>query len=71
MINKYSIGQPKLAKYGVDRFLLLKDTLSESRMARHDLKTRVARKMFVDEEVSSAIWRCLKDNLNVSEEVSE
>lgn len=51
------------------RYLLLKDEIHSQSESRRNLNTRPSRKMFEDEDVISAIWRCMVQNLNLSEQL--
>lgn len=48
------------------RFLILKDSVDDGK-TRGDLNQRPSVKMFADEELEDAAWRCLVLNLNVAE----
>merc|ERR1719326_2368120 len=54
---------------GAREFLLLQNAFTESGALRRDLNMRITRKMFIDEEAESAIWRCLSQNLELSESI--
>lgn len=54
---------------GRDVFLLLKYTFTDDGSSRWDLNTRVTRKMLAGDDPVSATWRCLVENLNITEAI--
>jgi hypothetical protein len=52
------------------RYLLLQDEKTEF-STRSNLKTRPSKKMFDDEEVEEAVWRCIHQNLDIKEKKSQ
>jgi hypothetical protein len=53
---------------GADQFLLLKSSFTDSGALRRDLDIMATSKMCADEEVETAIWRCLSENFDLPED---
>lgn len=52
------------------RYLLLQDEKTQF-AARSNLKTRPSKKMFDDEEVEEAVWRCIFQNLDIKDKKAQ
>jgi hypothetical protein len=56
---------------GEPRYLLLKDMAVQSGRLCRDMRTRVTKKMFDDEDLEDATWRCMVQVLNIAEDVAK